>query len=362
MLRLSEPSALPSMCAPHDTSNMLAFLDQHGGVDAEWYRKQYPELGTDIDPVAHYAIEGWREGRNPSPAFTTRWYLAQYPDIAAADINPLAALPPKRPCRRANPTPSLLDAWRVEDWWSSKISSMFAAIYATALLSGLSIISLWPVLALALVAIAPGAAYVSLINDWTDRAEDAAVGKRNALLGKPPQFVALLFTGCLVPGLLVAGGSNLVALPSSADGVRSDRADAFYIQMDFNRERWRESLRAVHATRTAVGGQWQVAEIPGIGNVAAASGIAATRDANGALHAIAQNRARTALVCATRGAGPRDEWQALPTPPALAGTPAGRSWWMRIYLTSMNDGLVLFGITSNGKFATSTFAGMHGRR
>jgi 4-hydroxybenzoate polyprenyltransferase len=179
-------------------------LDLEGGVDAEWYRSKYPEVGPNVDAVAHYAIEGWRQGRDPTTAFSTRWYLSQNPDVAAAGLNPFVHYLQHGRAEGRGSKPTLLDALRVSEWWSHKISPMLAAFYGTALLSGVSVLSLWPALLLALIAIAPGAAYVSLINDWTDRPEDQAAGKRNALLGKSGPVVALLFAGCIVPGLLVA--------------------------------------------------------------------------------------------------------------------------------------------------------------
>ena len=72
---------------------------------------------------------------------------------------------------------------RTIDWWEYKLSPMFATIYATAFLSNLSIISLWPIFLLALVALVPGAAYVSVINDLTDLRDDLASGKSNRLVG-----------------------------------------------------------------------------------------------------------------------------------------------------------------------------------
>ena len=42
-----------------------------------------------IDPLKHFLTTGWREGRNPSPFFSTSDYLEQNPDVAAAGINPL---------------------------------------------------------------------------------------------------------------------------------------------------------------------------------------------------------------------------------------------------------------------------------
>ncbi len=62
-----------------------------GGVNAEWYLAQYPDISeAGVDPVEHYWMHGWREGRDPGPHFSTNWYLLAYPDVADADVNPLA--------------------------------------------------------------------------------------------------------------------------------------------------------------------------------------------------------------------------------------------------------------------------------
>lgn len=42
-----------------------------------------------VDPALHYDLFGWREGRNPSVAFNTNYYLAQNPDVKAAGVDPL---------------------------------------------------------------------------------------------------------------------------------------------------------------------------------------------------------------------------------------------------------------------------------
>ena len=39
--------------------------------------------------MIHYELSGWREGRNPSPQFSTAKYLAANRDVAAAGMNPL---------------------------------------------------------------------------------------------------------------------------------------------------------------------------------------------------------------------------------------------------------------------------------
>ena len=42
------------------------------------------------DLLEHYMTCGWREGRRPSASFDGEAYLAAYPDVRAAGVNPLA--------------------------------------------------------------------------------------------------------------------------------------------------------------------------------------------------------------------------------------------------------------------------------
>jgi 4-hydroxybenzoate polyprenyltransferase len=93
---------------------------------------------------------------------------------------------------------------RAVEWWEHKLSPVFATLYATALLLNLSIISLWPLLLLALFALVPGAAYVSVINDLTDLADDVASGKNNRLTGKSRTFTTALLACCILPGVAVS--------------------------------------------------------------------------------------------------------------------------------------------------------------
>jgi VCBS repeat-containing protein len=59
-------------------------------VDDLYYDSQYHDVYlAGIDPEAHYAANGWHEGRNPNPYFDTNYYLSNNPDVAAAHINPL---------------------------------------------------------------------------------------------------------------------------------------------------------------------------------------------------------------------------------------------------------------------------------
>lgn len=72
-----------------DGTEDVAILRGRQGVDGDWYRKTYPDIGPDVDPVEHYACVGVREGRSPNAWFSSAWYLQNYPDIAEAKLDPL---------------------------------------------------------------------------------------------------------------------------------------------------------------------------------------------------------------------------------------------------------------------------------
>ncbi|CAN5333375.1 hypothetical protein BH10PSE2_BH10PSE2_07730 [soil metagenome] len=56
--------------------------------DPEWYLAQYPDVANaDISPYEHYVRTGWREGRAPHPMINVRWLAQTNPD--SADRNPL---------------------------------------------------------------------------------------------------------------------------------------------------------------------------------------------------------------------------------------------------------------------------------
>lgn len=58
--------------------------------DAAWYLSRYPDVAASgLDPVRHYLEFGWREGRNPSPSFSTKGYLKANKDVAQHGLNPL---------------------------------------------------------------------------------------------------------------------------------------------------------------------------------------------------------------------------------------------------------------------------------
>src|SRR5262249_61875386 len=70
------------------TDDELARGDR--GVDRSWYLKEYPDVAAaGVDPVRHYLQFGWREGRDPRPDFSTAGYLMLHDAAERAGQNPL---------------------------------------------------------------------------------------------------------------------------------------------------------------------------------------------------------------------------------------------------------------------------------
>lgn len=68
--------------------DQLSYIKQSELFDAEWYRKHYG-LEQGADPAAHYLTQGWKQGFDPSPRFSTKEYLYANPDVRQAQVNPL---------------------------------------------------------------------------------------------------------------------------------------------------------------------------------------------------------------------------------------------------------------------------------
>ena len=57
--------------------------------DTDWYRAQYPDVAAaGLDPIRHFFDNGAREGRNPNAYFETIWYVSTNADVAASMMNP----------------------------------------------------------------------------------------------------------------------------------------------------------------------------------------------------------------------------------------------------------------------------------
>ena len=81
---------------------------------------------------------------------------------------------------------------RASEWWEFKLVPILSAFYATGVLLCVPLASMWTTAVVILLAIVPDAAYVSVLNDLTDRDEDLAAGKKNRTIGKSRASIALL--------------------------------------------------------------------------------------------------------------------------------------------------------------------------
>lgn len=60
-----------------------------GGFDADFYRSHTPTVQiTGEDALSHYMAQGGDPSSDPTPFFETEWYVRNYPDVAATELNP----------------------------------------------------------------------------------------------------------------------------------------------------------------------------------------------------------------------------------------------------------------------------------
>ncbi len=86
---LTKPFKLTNKAQKRE-KRLVNLLKVSGLFDEAWYLAEYPDVAeAGIDPVQHYLRYGASEGRNPSSKFDTAFYLTTNPDIAQAEINPL---------------------------------------------------------------------------------------------------------------------------------------------------------------------------------------------------------------------------------------------------------------------------------
>lgn len=74
-------------------------LEDHGNIDVDiatirpyfdvpFYRRAVRDLPDSVDPVRHYLETGWKILLDPSPTFSTEYYLTENLDVRARGINP----------------------------------------------------------------------------------------------------------------------------------------------------------------------------------------------------------------------------------------------------------------------------------
>ncbi len=93
-----------ALVAAPATDDLLTVL-----VDQAWYARRYPDTRHQDSALHHYLQHGWREGRDPSPWFSSRDYLRQNPD--ASTIGPLIHFMQQRAGTDARPCEGFDTAW-----------------------------------------------------------------------------------------------------------------------------------------------------------------------------------------------------------------------------------------------------------
>jgi hypothetical protein len=84
--------------------------------DREWYLQQYPDVRAgELDPYEHYLRHGAAEGRDPSPLFDTDWYLQQNPSVNDSGENPLVHFYSVGAKEGRDPTPLFDVKWYLEN-------------------------------------------------------------------------------------------------------------------------------------------------------------------------------------------------------------------------------------------------------
>jgi len=63
--------------------------DPSAYFSTRWYQSQNPDIAAGLNPLTHFETIGWQQGRDPGPNFSVSAYLAAYPDVKAAAVDPL---------------------------------------------------------------------------------------------------------------------------------------------------------------------------------------------------------------------------------------------------------------------------------
>jgi hypothetical protein len=87
-------------------------VSSSGLLDPAWYLAQYPDVAAaGMSALSHFCIHGWKEGRGPNFYFQPSWYLQRYPAVAARGENPLTHYILTGEASGAQPSPNFDAVW-----------------------------------------------------------------------------------------------------------------------------------------------------------------------------------------------------------------------------------------------------------
>jgi len=85
-----QPEAAQPATQPDDLQECRKYLRLLGLFDQDYYVAAYPDISpANIDPFEHFFLYGYLEGRQPNAIFDPAWYLANYPEVKALNVQPL---------------------------------------------------------------------------------------------------------------------------------------------------------------------------------------------------------------------------------------------------------------------------------
>ncbi|PIW55359.1 MAG: hypothetical protein COW16_06670 [Sphingomonadales bacterium CG12_big_fil_rev_8_21_14_0_65_65_10] len=90
---------------------------------------------------------------------------------------------------------------RASDWWEYKLLPPLAVAYATSLYLDRTTYDALAAIALVLLSLLPGAIYVSVLNDLTDRVDDHLAGKPNPQIGRGKILPLAILAACATGGI-----------------------------------------------------------------------------------------------------------------------------------------------------------------
>jgi len=98
---------------------------------------------------------------------------------------------------------NIFNVFRAPEWWGYKLPPLLSVAYGTTLMADNELYPVSPYFLFFLLSLAIGAVYVSIINDFTDLREDAAVGKANRMENLAPWLRWGMVVGCLTAGIFL---------------------------------------------------------------------------------------------------------------------------------------------------------------
>ena len=81
---------LPNDETNFNISRSIKIINRLNLFDEDYYLENNPDIKkSNVNPLEHYLLLGYKEGRNPSPNFDTNYYLSSNIDVKRKNLNPL---------------------------------------------------------------------------------------------------------------------------------------------------------------------------------------------------------------------------------------------------------------------------------